>query len=389
VAPLEPWEKVLVDAEAFLGTIHGHLPCQDCHTGEQSPDKDVAHTDLVPYPSDDPEKYCGECHPNLTIAAENSLHTHLEGYWTVLETRGVPQDHPQAQEMFGNHCNNCHASCGDCHVSRPTSVAGGFINGHVFQVEPSMINNCTACHGSRVGNEYLGKHEGLKADVHFRQGRMDCMDCHSGSEMHGEEPACQDCHQDSDDSVIAPPDHRYDGLQLPSCESCHAAVAAGNDGISVHEQHSGSLSCQVCHSVSYTSCNGCHVSLSPETGNPVFMTEGSYLGFYIGMNPIKTYARPYDYVTVRHVPISTTSFDYYEKGLVSNFSAKETWVYTTPHNIQRITPLTESCENCSETEYCTHCHGNPEFFLTADKVAPGEFQANRDVIVDVIPSLPK
>ena len=377
MAPLEPWEKVLIDEVAFLDTVHGKIDCQECHQGEQSDDKEIAHTDLIPYPSDDPEAFCGDCHPDLTAASENSLHGSLAGYWTVLETRGVPENHPPAEEMFGNHCAGCHASCGDCHVSRPTSVDGGFIDGHVFKSEPSMTNNCTACHGSRVGNEYMGKHEDLKADVHFRQGRMTCVDCHTGHEMHGQPGNCQDCHEGPEGSQIAPPDHRYDGLQSPSCESCHAPVAAANDGNIFHERHSGTLSCQVCHSVSYTSCDGCHVSLSDETGNPVFATEGSYLGFYIGKNPIQTYARPYEYVPVRHVPISRTSFDYYEAGMVSNFSARETWVYTTPHNIQRNTPQTQSCNTC---------HGNSEIFLTVDNIASGELEANREVIVDVIPA---
>jgi len=377
VAPLEPWEKVLIDQEAFLETVHGKISCQACHQGEQSDDKEIAHADLIPYPSDDPEAFCGDCHPDLTAASENSLHGTLDGYWTVLSERGVPENHPASEEMFGNHCAGCHASCGDCHVSRPTSVNGGFIDGHVFQAEPSMVNNCTACHGSRVGNEYMGKHEDLKADVHFRQGRMTCMDCHTGHEMHGQPGECQDCHEGPEGNQIAPPDHRYDGLQSPSCESCHAPVAAGNDGNIMHERHSGTLSCQVCHSVPYTSCDGCHVSLSTETGNPVFATEGSYLGFFIGKNPIQTYARPYEYVPVRHVPISLTSFDYYEVGLVSNFSARETWVYATPHNIQRNTPQTKSCNNC---------HGNSEIFLTLDNIASGELEANLDVIVDVIPA---
>lgn len=379
MTPLESWEKVLINEEAFLDTVHGKITCQECHQGQQSPDKETAHTDLIPYPSDDPAAFCGECHPNLVSAAENSLHASLDGYWTVLETRGVPEDHPPAEEMFGNHCAGCHASCGDCHVSRPTSVDGGFINGHVFQAEPSMTNNCTACHGSRVGNEYMGKHEDLKADVHFRQGRMTCVDCHTGHEMHGTPANCLECHDGPLTNQVPPPEHRYDGLQTPSCESCHASVAASNDGNLMHENHSGTLSCQVCHSVSYTSCDGCHVALSEETGNPIFTTEGSYLGFYIGKNTLQSYARPYEYVPVRHVPISRTSFDYYEPGMVSNFNDRETWVYTTPHNIQRFTPQMESC---------TNCHGNPDIFLTADKIAPGELEANRDVIVDVIPSLP-
>jgi thiosulfate/3-mercaptopyruvate sulfurtransferase len=170
--------------------------------------------------------------------------------------------------------------------------------------------------------------------------------------------------------------------------SCHPAVSTGTDGIQMHEEHSSKLSCQVCHSESYTNCDGCHVSLSEQTGKPIFETQGSYLGFYIGKNTLQSYARPYEYVPVRHVPISPTSFDYYEEGLVSNFSAKETWVYTTPHNIQRFTPLTETCEDCPPTDSCENCHGNQKIFLTADKIAPGEINANRDVIVDVIPPLP-
>ena len=133
MAPLEPWEKVLVDAEAFLATIHGYLDCQDCHQGDQSPDKDLAHTDLVTYPSDDPETYCGECHPNLTAAADNSLHATLDGYWTVLKPEVSRKIIPNPRRCLAIIVESCHASCGDCHVSRPTSVAGGFIDGHVFQ----------------------------------------------------------------------------------------------------------------------------------------------------------------------------------------------------------------------------------------------------------------
>ncbi len=28
-------------------------------------------------------------------------------------------------EMFGNHCDSCHATCGECHVSQPNLVGGG------------------------------------------------------------------------------------------------------------------------------------------------------------------------------------------------------------------------------------------------------------------------
>ena len=67
-----------------------------------------------------------------------------------------------------------------------------------------MTRNCTACHGSRVGNEYMGKHEDIKADVHFRQGRMQCVDCHDGKEMHGYPQDCETCHRPGTYGVPAP-----------------------------------------------------------------------------------------------------------------------------------------------------------------------------------------
>ncbi len=379
MAPLEPWEKVLVDSEAFLGDVHGKISCTDCHDGMQSSSKEEAHTGLISYPSADSTTYCGECHPDVVAMEEHSLHANFTGYWTDLEARSLPDSHPTLEEAYDNHCASCHTTCGDCHVSQPKSAGSGFIDGHVFNGTPSMTRNCTACHGSRVGNEYLGKHEDLKADIHFRQGRMKCVDCHTGHEMHGQPADCQSCHLGPEEAEIAPADHRYAGPQSPRCETCHVNIATGQDGVLMHETHGGTLSCQVCHSISYTSCDGCHVSLSEETGNPIFATEGSYLGFYIGKNPLKSFDRPYDYVTVRHVPVATTSFEFYGENLLANFDSRPTWTYATPHNIQLITPQTESC---------TTCHDNPKLFLTADKVASHELNANSGVIVDVIPGLP-
>jgi len=146
----------------------------------------------------------------------------------------------------------------------------------------------------------------------------------------------------------------------------------------MHEYHAGELSCQVCHSVSYSSCDGCHVAISETTGNPYFATEGTYLGFYIAKNARKSFDRPYEYVTVRHVPVATTSFEYYGENLLSNYDALPTWAYATPHNIQRNTPQTESCDQC---------HGNPALFLTPDKIAPDELEANLNILV-LEPPLP-
>lgn len=208
---------------------------------------------------------------------------------------------------------------------------------------------------------------------------MNCVDCHSGHEMHGQPSECATCHPGPEDAdVLPPPEHRYDGLQFPRCESCHATATTGQDDIDMHTAHGGELSCQVCHSVAYSNCDACHVAISENTGNPFFETEATYLGFVIGRNPRPSYERPYAFVPLRHVPIARDDFAYYGENLLPNFDALPTWVYATPHNIQRETPQTESCNAC---------HGNADLFLTLDKVKPDEVDANQSVIVSTVPAL--
>jgi len=367
VAPLEPWEKAIVDFDAFSQTTHGEQSCTDCHGGVQSADKETAHEGLVVSPSADPVKYCGDCHEEQTATYPSALHSTQEGYWTAINTRSVPEDHPALEEMFGNHCANCHTTCGECHVSQPENVGGGLFTGHVFEKTPPMTRSCTACHGSRVGNEFLGKNEGFPGDVHFRQERMNCVKCHEGADLHGSA-------MDASTMDI----NRYAGMEAPKCVDCHPTAAAdGGDGNPMHKAHGDTLSCQVCHSITYTSCDGCHVAVSEKSGNPYFETEATYTTFLIGFNPNPTEERPYKYVPVRHVPVATTSYEFYGDNLLPNFDALPTWVYSTPHNIQKDTPQNASCQSC---------HGSDgSLFLTADKVNEDELAANQNVIVNMVP----
>jgi hypothetical protein len=50
VAPLEPWEKVLVDIGLFQPTVHGQITCVECHGGVQTEGKDAAHEGLIAVP---------------------------------------------------------------------------------------------------------------------------------------------------------------------------------------------------------------------------------------------------------------------------------------------------------------------------------------------------
>jgi thiosulfate/3-mercaptopyruvate sulfurtransferase len=324
---------------------------------------DAAHAGMSVTAASDPA-VCGTCHTDTTPASMGSLHSTLAGYDTALHARSAPENYSVLEEMESNHCNSCHTTCGDCHLSQPTSVGGGLLDGHVFVETPPMSQTCTACHGSRVKDEYYGAHEGIPSDVHFRA-RMSCVDCHTADEVHG---------------VDVEADHRYDGEQGPTCESCHEDQIGVGSGIPQHEIHgTETLSCQGCHSTTYTNCTNCHVEQNDQQ-QPFYTVESHSLGFFLGQNPLRSAERPYEYVPVRHVPIDINSFSFYGDNLLPNFDSRPTWTYATPHNIQRITPQNESC---------TACHGNDSIFLTADQVVEAELAANAGVIVDHAPAVPE
>jgi thiosulfate/3-mercaptopyruvate sulfurtransferase len=205
---------------------------------------------------------------------------------------------------------------------------------------------------------------------------MTCPDCHTGGDMHGTDYLSVA----EDGSVSRTVGHRYDGAQAPSCESCHQSQVGIGSGNPYHEAHGTEiLSCQTCHSVSYINCYDCHLERS-EDDVPFYQLQEEYLGFYIGRNPLRSAERPYRYVPVRHVPTFPDLFQLYGEDVLDNFDALSTWTYATPHNIQRNTPQTASCETC---------HGNDALFLTPDKVRPDELQANLAVVVPSAPPLPE
>jgi len=259
VPPLEAWEKVLISDAEFLTSVHGQQGCITCHGGTGgTADKAVAHEGVVSEP--DSAATCGTCHGEIVTADAGSLHSNLAGYTTALAARGSGETMPALDEMMGNHCENCHTSCGQCHVSRPTSTGGGLSAGHEFKKVPPMNQTCTGCHGSRIENEYKGKNEGIKADLHWNPGSMPCFTCHTQDQMHG---------------LVDGGETRYAGAANPACTDCHD-VAEGGD-VALHTaRHLEAMSCQVCHSTTYKSCYSCHVE--QVDGQAIFKIEPSVMG---------------------------------------------------------------------------------------------------------------
>jgi len=361
VEPLAPHEKLFIDDE-FLeeDENHGEIECVTCHDGNpDDPDWKTAHEGLIKDPTFPEAEVCLDCHEEETANYQQSLHISNGpmGLMVMNRTSEHPDVRGKVDMAMQGHCSQCHSSCGQCHVSRPTGAGGGLLSGHLFVKQPPMEEVCTACHGSRVGNEYLGKNKNSKPDVHLEKAQMKCNGCHTGDQMHGDGNEYE---------------NRYEVENGPQCVDCHNKIY-GADGLNIetHKTHKGKASCQVCHAQAYTSCFNCHVA-TDKNDQKYFEVESHSLGFKIGLNPLRSKKYPEKFVTVRHVPVDPDTFKFYVKDGLSRFDMRPTWKMATPHNIRRQTSQNKSCDNC---------HGNTNLFLMETSVRPNYLKANRSVIV--------
>jgi thiosulfate/3-mercaptopyruvate sulfurtransferase len=274
-----------------------------------------------------------------------------------------------------------------------------------------MERNCTACHGSRVKDEFFGLNQdlidsnaavytssqmdtinGIQPDVHYALAQsinadgyeVGCTLCHSGDEMHG-----AGAQADGD---------RYAVTSGPLCEDCHDPIPSNmwhdvGDG-----DHLTDIACQACHAQPYKNCFGCHTDVDTgDTGLPYYtINEGSPAGtndalmtFRIGVNP--NVSRTYTYAVLRHVPVDADTFKYAvagsQDGLIPDMTGLPTWKYASPHNIVRETPITEDCNNCHalggyQDFWLTDALDNHEGWLDTTSYGSDEDAANAAVEVD-------
>jgi thiosulfate/3-mercaptopyruvate sulfurtransferase len=364
------------NGQAFLQSVHGRITCQTCHGGAEPGSFETmveAHTGLVRDPS--AVGKCEACHRDQTTAAENSLHGNLWGEIAAIETRsGVPLAGSPHEPGFEAKCATCHTTCGQCHVSRPNSVGGGFPGvtassggiyySHRFQKTPSMDQQCTACHGSRIAHDYLGQAEGNVADVHYSKGRR-CEFCHSGTELHG------DGMHDGDHYT-----HRYEVKTMPRCEECHTVSPNDNEFHAVHvDGFYPNLQCQVCHSQPYKNCTNCH-----NLGASEYDIDPSVLDLKIARNP-NPFRSEYEYTLVRHTPVDPNTFADWGLSL-PDYSDRPTWQYTSPHNVIRNAPQTQWTDWCGDA-----CHESDYWLRESDLYDSGgaplpDYDANRGIVIE-------
>lgn len=374
------------------GSVHQGKSCVDCHGGNATAsDRTAAHAGFQPIPG---AEACGTCHADTAAQATSGLHTTLSGYEAILAQRGFDFADESSKSRYDKQCTKCHiansegkSACGECHVSVPGTAGGGLLQGHRLWRTPSMDNNCTACHGSRVKDEYYGQNNELAKrnnvgvaelapDVHKQQG-MTCVACHPADEMHGSgAPSGRLAGQD-----------RYHVTTAPRCADCHGpgkTDATSFSAVGLHtDTHLNAMACQVCHAQPYKNCFGCHTDVTAggtgfyviNEGDPTWAARkaasataapDALMTFRAGKagRTDKYYAapaKPYKYAALRHVPVDRDTFTYTGANSASGFLPGMTnlpiWKYATPHTIAKETPITSSCGNC-------HGDGYTGFWLT-------------------------
>ncbi len=397
---------------ADIDPVHSNIGCVNCHGGTEpagyADGFNEAHdsTTFIKDPSRNPELYCGPCHAQIVATNQYSMHTMAWGEMTTIAQRelGAGSNHtdfdacPEAlTNGFDSECSSCHTTCGQCHISRPNSVHGGFINSHQFRRVPDQTNNCMACHGSRIATDYQGNLSGNQPDVHYIKGKK-CFDCHQ-----------EDFHADASYA-----DTRYHLNDLPTCadNSCHPdennPPVQLSERNQYHIQHwpddqGDGLSCYVCHSQPYYNCNNCHTGGEwkdgyTTVGGDVHVGGGDYReypDFKIGYNYNQDL---FDgkWIVVRHIPVSPDSYEPWGHANLANFDDRPNWEYSSPHNIRLFTAQTDTSggaycsDNCHMHEVRYDNDGNmsnfnpsvvPGIYLLPDSVTAVEAAANEPVTV--------
>lgn len=371
----EPYDRVYLGGDgyaAFKLEPHYQLGCTGCHNGDgNAKDKNVAHSgNWVASPSLYAQDKCRACHTDIVDKFGTSLHNGTGQKRKVAIRSGLSgaadfSHLPQHQkDGYNKNCAICHANCGECHTVRPSAAGGGLAKGHSFTKTPDMVQTCVACHTSRGGHAYLGVASGTQPDVHLTKMGYDCLDCHTGAEMHGNG---------------MPVDQRYAYTELPECTDCHNSSASSN---TYHSVHYDDFNCQVCHSQNYNNCASCHIG-----------GEGarvpSYLGFKIAANPLPDLKPGFNFTLVRRTLGAPDNWKEHGVDQYAAFDALPTYNYTSPHNILKWTSRTTVPQGASCSSSC-HIRNeggvliNKSLYLFEDDLLDWEKNATKGITVDNI-----
>jgi hypothetical protein len=154
-------------------------------------------------------------------AFKTSLHHTGRGmaFWYGKENNGLELLTGQAYPQLA--CKKCHvASCEGCHPTAAKTKAPA-------KPGPVPPETCLKCHDQLAA--HLKLYRGTpREDVHLAKG-MQCLDCHTSREMHGDGQEYQS--------------QKQPGALGASCEKCHADISDSR----AHRKHWKKVECQACH----------------------------------------------------------------------------------------------------------------------------------------------
>lgn len=277
----DSWESVYVDPAQRSLQVHGGLDCTVCHGGD--PNTDDPHQACIGIAHQNPaagevvRETCGSqgCHPDITATHLKSLHVTLNGIRsTVINLVGSEAGPARFQES----CNQCHASCAECHMEEPGAHGLLFprVENHHFSPDPNAAN-CWSCHGA-TGDTFFGE---ARNEEHgpslMAQAGMVCMDCHTEPEVHGDgsepqfiveaapKPECNDCHLQPENVVVI-------GNRATIAPQYNVQNAA-------HQLHpEEDVACISCHTEWYANCWNCHQGREERASYELFLAENPLTG---------------------------------------------------------------------------------------------------------------
>ncbi len=141
-------------------------------------------------------------------------------------------------------CKNCHIeNCDVCHKVEK--------DGKAFYSNTAAKNQemCLKCHARETSIMKINQKNNTP-DVHFAAG-MQCMDCHTAREMHGDGTEYSSMKQT--------------GVMDVKCEQCHAPITKTIS----HTIHGNKLDCKSCHVTQVVSCTNCHFETMVKEGKRV------------------------------------------------------------------------------------------------------------------------
>lgn len=141
-------------------------------------------------------------------------------------------------------CKNCHIeSCDVCHKAEKD---GKLIYSNKAAKNQDM---CLKCHAREASIMKINQ-KANTPDVHAAAG-MECMDCHTAHEMHGD--------------GIKYISMKQQGAMEVNCEQCHDKITK----IRSHIIHGNKLDCKACHVNKVVSCTNCHFETMVKEGKRV------------------------------------------------------------------------------------------------------------------------